>query len=396
MLAMKNGTRAATVLVAGVLVGCQANEPPPRPAPEPVVVEPEPAEPAVPSSIKVGILMPTSGTPDLAEYAVLIREGVDLALSEYESNPDAPAVELLVRDDAGNPLQAARAVETFESEGVVAVIGPLMSDALDAATASRRSANLVILSPTASQAPANVEHAYSLNATDSQGGAALARWAQASGMRRLAVMYAISDAEAASARAFTDAARSAGAQLVAEIPFDPGTTTFEAPVTRLVEAQPQAAYIAASARDLRQLVPQLAYYGLRGVQIVGGEAWIEPEVLRSLPAAALEGVVVATPLPIGSGDTGWADFVDLYQTTYRRTLDNPYPALGYDAARLILREIAQGRSDPEDLADALEDLSDYRGATGVLSIENGRISRRPFLVRIRSGRPEPLPFGGSP
>jgi ABC-type branched-subunit amino acid transport system substrate-binding protein len=132
------------------------------------------------------------------------------------------------------------------------------------------------------------------------------------------------------------------------------------------------------------------------VQIVGGETWIEPEVLRSLPAAALEGVVVATPLPIGSSDTGWADFVELYQTAYRRTLDNPYPALGYDAARLILREIARGRSDADDLADALNDLSDYRGATGVLSIENGRISRRPFLVRIRSGRPEPLPFGGSP
>jgi branched-chain amino acid transport system substrate-binding protein len=340
--------------------------------------------------------MPASGAPDLAEYAELIREGVDLALAEYEAGAGGPDVELLVRDDAGNPLQAARAVERFESEGVIAVIGPLMSDALDAATASRRSAKLVILSPTASEAPPNVAHAYSLNATDSQGGAALARWAQASGLGRLAVMYAISDAESASARAFTDAARATGAQLVAEIPFDPGTTTFEAPITRLVEAQPQAVFIAASARDLRQLVPQLAYYGLTDVQILGGEAWIEPAVLRSLPAVAVEGVVAATPLPIGSGDTGWAEFVELYQSTYRRTLDNPYPALGYDAAKLILREIARGRTNADDLADALDDLSGYRGATGILSIENGRISRRPFLVRIRSGRPEPLPFGGSP
>jgi ABC-type branched-subunit amino acid transport system substrate-binding protein len=115
-----------------------------------------------------------------------------------------------------------------------------------------------------------------------------------------------------------------------------------------------------------------------------------------LPVLVLEGVVVASPLPIGSADTGWSEFVDLYQTTYRRTLDNAYPALGYDAAKLILRELSRGLNRPEDLANALEQVRDYRGATGILSIENGRISRRPFLIRIRSGRPEPLPFGGSP
>lgn len=392
---MTNAIRTATVLLAGVLVACQANEPPPAPVPEPVRAEPEPEPPPAPTAIRVGLLMPSSGTPDLAEYAELIREGVDLAVAEYEADRRNPEIELLVRDDAGNSLRAARAIEAFESEGAVAIIGPLMSDALDAATASRRG-DLVLLSPTASQAPLNQSHVYSLNATDSQGGAALARWAMASGLRRLAVLYAISETDAASARAFADAARSTGAQIVAEIPFDPGTTTFQVPVTRLVEARPQAVYIAASARDLRQLVPQLAYYGLKEVQILGGEEWIEPDVLRTLPGPAIEGVVAATPLPTGSEDTGWTDFVELYQTTYRRSLDNPYPALGYDAARLILREVARGRTRPGELADALADVRDYRGATGILSIEDGRITRRPFLIRIRSGRPEPLPFGGSP
>jgi branched-chain amino acid transport system substrate-binding protein len=393
---MTNGIRVATLVLAGVLAACQPGEPPQAPTPEPTAEEPRPTEPERPATVKLGILIPTSGTPDMAEYAELIREGVDLAIAEYEAEAGRPPLEVVFRDDAGNALQAARAIETFESEGVVAVIGPLMSDGLDAATASRRSTSLVLLSPTASQAPTNSVHAYSLNATDSQGGAALARWADASGLRRLAVLYAISDADAASARAFADAARAMGAQIVAEIPFDPGTTTFQAPVTRLVAANPQAVYIAASVRDLRQLVPQLPYYGLRGVQILGGETWIEPEVLGSLPAVALEGVVVASPLPIGSPDTGWSEFVDLYQTTYRRTLDNAYPALGYDAANLILRELSRGLHRPEDVANALEQVRDYRGATGILSIENGRISRRPFLIRIRSGRPEPLPFGGSP
>lgn len=340
-------------------------------------------------------MIPSSGPADLSEYADLIREGVDLALAQYEA-AGGPELEILERDDRGNPIEAARAMNSLESEGAVAVIGPLLSDALDAAGASRRNPDLVLLSPTASEAPAGTPHAYSLNANDSQGGAALARWALASGMTRLAVLYSTSEAEAASAEAFTEAARANGATIVAAVPFDPGTTTFEAPVTRLVESQPQAVMVAASARDLRQLVPQLPFYGLQNVQILGSGAWIEPAVLRTLPTTSTEGVVAATPLPTGSGDTGWTDFVQLYEATYRRTLDNAYPALGYDAAMLVLREVARGRTDADALAEALGDLREYRGATGVLSIENGRISRRPFLVRIRGGQPEPLPFGGAP
>lgn len=392
---MSNRIAFAALGLAAVMAGCQANEPPPPPTPRPVVEEPEPEAPPAPSTVKVGVVIPASSASDLAEYAVLIREGIDLAVAEYDS-AGGPALEVVERDDGGSPLRAARAVQSLEAEGAVAVIGPLVSESLEAATASRGNADLVLLSPTATEAPIGAAHAYSLNAVDSQGDAALARWAVASGMLRLAVFYATSDEDAGRARGFSDVARSLGAEVVAQVPFDPGTTTFEAPVKRLVRAEPQAVFIAASTRDLRQLVPQLAYYGLKGVQILGGASWLEPELLRSVPAMAVEGAVVATPLESEGADTGWNDFVALYERTYRRSLDNPYPALGYDAAKLILREIAQGRTRPDELARALSGIRDYRGATGVLSIENGRISRRPFLVRIRSGRPEPLSFRGSP
>jgi len=379
--------------VAVAATACQPGAPPPGPVPPSSPERPvEPPEPPAPTVVRIGLLMPSSGTSDLAEYAVLIREGVDLAVAQYDSAGGLP-VEVLAGDDGGNALQAARALDTLESEGVLAVIGPLMSDALDAAVASRRDSDLVVLSPTASAEP-GVAHAYSLNATDAQGAVALARWALASGMRRLAVLYSTTADDVARTRAFTDAAKAAGQSVVEQVPFDPGTTTFEVPITRLVASEPQAVYVTASARDLRQLVPQLAYYGLTGIQILGSEAWIEPQVLRSLPQPAVEGVVVATPLPAGNGSTGWSDFVALYESTYRRTLDNPYPALGYDAAKLILREVTRGHVRPAELAAALDEVRDYRGATGVLSIENGHVARRPFLVRIRAGQPEPLPFPG--
>ena len=65
---------------------------------------------------------------------------------------------------------------------------------------------------------------------------------------------------------------------------------------------------------------------------------------------------------------------------HRRSLTNPVPALGYDAAVLALQALTSGNST----------VRDFRGATGVLSLQSGTVTRRPFLVRIDGGRLIPI------
>jgi branched-chain amino acid transport system substrate-binding protein len=251
----------------------------------------------------------------------------------------------------------------------------------------------LILSPTASEVP-GAAHAYALNANDTRGASTLAAWAAAAGLSRLGVLHSSAAGDAANARAFVEEARRRNAQIAAEIPFDPGTSTFAEPIERLKTAMVQAVFVAAPESAIRQLAPQMAYFGLTGVQILGTEAWVGDDVLRRVAPAMLEGVVAAKPFLETSTDTGWQDFVQLYENTHRRSLDTPYPALGYDAAKLILREIERGHTSRRELAESLEAVREYRGATGILSISSGQVMRRPFLVRIRSGRPVPLPFTG--
>jgi len=158
----------------------------------------------------------------------------------------------------------------------------------------------------------------------------------------------------------------------------------------------QALYIPASERQIRQLAPQLRYFGLTDIEVLGNEAWVSADVLRTVGADMLEGTVASTPMPPDSSLTGWPDFVREYEARYRHTLDNPYPALGYDAASLALEGIRLAGGRPEDVAEALGRIRDFRGATGVLSIEEGRVTRRPFLVQIRAGAPELMAGGGGP
>ena len=71
---------------------------------------------------------------------------------------------------------------------------------------------------------------------------------------------------------------------------------------------------------------------------------------------------------------------NVMKTRHRRSLDHPLPALGYDAARLAARALTAGNVS----------VRDYRGATGVLTLNDDSVTRKPFLVRIQAGRLVPV------
>jgi ABC-type branched-subunit amino acid transport system substrate-binding protein len=347
-------------------------QPPPPPRPEPV--------PAAASGV-LGVLLPQSGAASLSQYGRLVLEGVTLAVDEHRAA--GGRVELVVLDDGGLAARDAELLGQLEQRGAAGIIGPLLTEGVIRAAASRRDTTLVLVSPTASDDPA-ANNAFSLNTSDTNGAVALAAYVRTSGWTRVALLHPRSGEYADHARTFADAARVAGIRVVTDVAYDSGTTTFAPQVRTLIAATPEAVYIAAGERDIRQLAPQLEYYGLtrRPIQILGNEAWTSDEVLRLVDAKHINGVVASTPLNKASASAGWRDFVALYEKTHRRTLDNPYPALGYDATRLLLHALESGRR-PRDVARGLQTAREVRGATGILSVQGGRIVRRPFLVRIQ-------------
>ncbi|HEX9108569.1 MAG TPA: ABC transporter substrate-binding protein [Longimicrobiales bacterium] len=262
-----------------------------------------------------------------------------------------------------------------------------------AAARSRADTALALVSPTASTIAPGLPNTYSLNEPDEQGMAALARHAASTGVTRLALLYPRAAEYAEKARAFAAALRAAGGTVVADVPYDSGTTTFRAQLRRVSDAAPQGLAVFAPERDVRQLAPQISYYGVsaRGVRIFGGENWTSDEILRLVEPRYTNGVVASTPLVKESSAAGWQEVTHLYETTYKRTLDTPFPALGYDAARLILWALPRGRVPrPAEVSCKLGTLRGFRAATGVLSVRQGSLVREPFLVRIEEGKLVPL------
>lgn len=372
---------------------------------------------AVPAPVTIGAVLPRSGPRVLVRYADWVLEGIELAVAEAERVQNR-RIELIVADDSGG-IRVRQAVRELERRGAVAIVGPLLTQDIDGAARARTSDDLVLVSPTASETPRWPE-TYSINSTDPRGARELGRYAADLGLVQAAVLYPRITEFERKARAFADEFEAFGGTVQAMVPYDSGTTTFATHMRRVLEAvapdtaaapvdsslasarfqptrpqEPFALFVAAPPRDVPQIAPQVAFYGLdsAGVQVVGDEAWASAAVRRVVPNRDLEGVIAASPFPPERADAAAdPDFVEAYETRYRRSLDNQLPALGYDAAHLVMQALPNRLTSPRAFARRFHLLAGIRGATGLLSVRENRVVRTPYIVVIRNGELAPAPF----
>lgn len=402
------------------------------------------AAPAQVSPVTLGVILPRSGS--LKRYGDWVLEGIRLAVKEQQQRLDQQ-VQLVVLDDSTKPYLDGDLTRELEQQGVAGIIGPLLDQGLVMAAQARMDPDLVIISPTATRAPAGWRNLYALNGGDVRGAQDLASYAYDLGFDRAAVIYPRNDdLYARQAQAFQDEFRSRGGDVVAAVPYDSGTTTFAGPLRAALQAAspvvdtarpfivhvdsgpsvrrsamdtmppafpsypvhpprtrgdtreytmgPWALYVPAPPGDVRQIAPQVEYYGLdsAGVQVFGDASWTSPDVLRQVDRRALDGVLAVATLNPGEAERGVSsDFVDRYEAEYRKTLSNPLPALGYDAAHLLLASTPTWDPTPSRVARRMSLMAGIRGATGVFSIYGPDVVRSPFLVLIQDGRLVPAP-----
>src|SRR5262249_40199727 len=145
-----------------------------------------------------------------------------------------------------------------------------------------------------------------------------------------------------------------------------------------------ALYIPASHENEVGIAAQLAYHEVTGPRLLGAEGWYDPQLVR-LGGKPLEGALFAAhfyperPVPYVRA------FPDRYEATFGGIPD-AFAAQGYDAASLVLAQLAHGRDDRKDVRDGLHKVASFPGVSGVISIgADGNAHKRPFLLGIEHG-----------
>lgn len=100
--------------------------------------------------IKIGFVAGLSGRR--SQLGVSARNGVQLAIDHVNENGgiNGRKVKLIIKDDKGDPETCGRMIGELVKEGVIGIIGPLLSNVATSAMTAIRGKDVLIISPTIS------------------------------------------------------------------------------------------------------------------------------------------------------------------------------------------------------------------------------------------------------
>ena len=346
--------------------------------------------------VKLGAILPLTG--ELADVGEWLREGIELAVEDYErSRRDGFDLELVILDDRSVADDIPAIMAELESEKVLGIIGPMGSEAFAAAVRTRRDPKLPIISPTATEVRRPHTSVYTLYdfvtreldvATD------LAHWVvEELGLKRVGILYP-KRGRGRAVSAFEDAIIAAGGVVVAQEVYDPTLTTFQEPIEAIAEADPDVIYAPAPTPPVvLSLAPQLFYYGLYRHIILGSEAWADPTVLRRLETFSSDYKVVGLWVDRMGPGTQWEKFKVQYERRYRKSLrDNILPGLGYDAASVLIAALEASRVPiAAALAGYFAGTQEINGVTGFFNLdpEKSTVHRKTEVRMLRNKQLQP-------
>ncbi len=343
---------------------------------------------AVPATAyRIGVILPLSGK--FFEFGEAILEGVRLAVDEFNATSSGQPLELEVRDDAGDPVRAARFARELATDSTVAALvgshGNEVSLSLALVSAAE---NIPLVCPTA-DAPgldAIGSTIHVLNRTDPRLSSTVAEAAvKMLGLHTFAVLAGDDERGVILAEGFLRQVKAAGGSIVADLRYPDETSNFEDHMALIQRYLPDAIYFTSKSDKITQLASQVHYYGMGAVRLLGGEYWDSERVIR-LGADYVDGSVFATPFYKDSDLLRWQQFKQHYESTYRRPV-NRFSAYGYDATGLVLSGVESLPTSRAALEQTLRSGGKYKGATGIYSMvgDDGKVERHYFVLQLASG-----------
>lgn len=336
--------------------------------------------------IRVGLAGPLSdavGRP--------MRLGAEMAVAEINDGGgvDGRPLELVERDDAGDPDSAIRVAADLSQQGIVAVIGHVFSGTTLAAAPvyGATAVPIPVITPSSSSpdlAQAG-SHVFRLCPTDLEHGSALATWIRNGlGLSRGAVLYLNNPYGRGVRRSFARRFTALGGVIMETDPYL-GTAPDVGPYLDRIVASGNAQFlvVAGNREDATAILEQARARGIT-VPVLGGDGM---EGIETAGPIAEGTYVTAAYLP-GLDTPENHRFVRSYRARYPQAgLPNQPAAAAYDAV-YMLRDVmhlrgANRRAILDGLTALGSDLPPHQGVTGVLGFDgDGDLARMPVLISV--------------
>ena len=353
----------AALMLAGAFAGCGGGE------------KKADAASADGSSAKIGFI--TAYTGPGAAYGVAMKEGVDLAVEEINSNPNTKVkIDLytydtkLVKNEAINAMKKA-----IEQDKVLAIEGPMTTGEMMAAGPIAQQSGVVAFG-TGTTGPGITDIGDYIFRNAIPGAMNIPQIVEKThdklGYKKIAIMYSNNnDQMVGEHQYYLDACQKLGLDVVADVTFADKDTDFSAQLTQIQAANPDVIAIAGLYQEGSLIVKKAREMGLNQ-PILAGNGFNSPEYIKQAGEAA-DGTLVATPWNPERQTEKAQNFRKAFVAKYGHEPDQ-FAAQAYDAMYTIHAAVEQSgtTTDRKKFRDTLAKMKDFEGATGTFSFDEHR------------------------
>ena len=335
------------------------------------------------NEILIGEYSSLTGTT--ATFGQSTHRGLMMAVQETNDSGGVlgKKIKLITEDDQSRPEEAATAVTKLISrDKVVAVIGEV-SSSRSLAAAPICQANQI---PMVSNASTNPEvtrkgdYIFRVCYIDPFQGEVLAKFVFNSlKLKRVAVLKDIkNDYSIGLAQFFEENFGALGGEVVAVQAYSEGDADFKAQLTALKGSEPEAVIVPGYYTEAALIVKQARELNMN-MPIIGGDGWDSGKLVE-IGGAAMENTYFSTAYTADDPDPVVQNFADKYKSLYK-DIPDAFAALGYDAGMILFDAIRRaGGIDGAGIRDALVATRDFRGVTGLITIDEDRNARKPIVI----------------
>jgi branched-chain amino acid transport system substrate-binding protein len=357
----------------------------------------------------LGALLPLTG--QVAFFGERVLRGIQLAIHDYNLQMPDSRVELLIKDTEGSPDKAVAELGELASKDIVAAVGPITTREEEALMPALEKYHVPMIRPAASRSGFPVKSGWMFRnalTIDSQAKAA-AQFALGQKLKKFVIFYPDEPYGKDLARLFGSELEHK-AEVLATISYPSETKDFGPYVRKLIEIDLRSRkipipeddaerkklfaeytpsfdciYLPGYAERIGLLIPQLAFYNVSGIAMLGSDNWHTPDLIERAGRYTNGAVFVDGFFP-ESADPAIRSFVEAYRSAYQEEPDI-LAAQAYDAATMALSLLKNGKDSPIAVRDGLLALKDYPGISGAATFAGSyEAQKQLFLIKIEDGK----------
>jgi branched-chain amino acid transport system substrate-binding protein len=374
------------------------------------------------SRYTVGCLLPLSGP--YKYYGNRALKGIELALNDFSSDEMNPTLTVFVKDTRSDPDHVLEAVSELDEENVAGIIGPITTAVAAAFEAQDRKIPIITWTQ---RDDINIigDYVFRNFITPKMQIETIVPYVMHErDYSRFAILYPNETYGSTYMNLFWDEVIAQGGKVVGVESYDPNGMDFADPIRKLVglfydvpeDLKPEppppppgetesaatpakekadepeaivdfdAIFIPDAPKKTGLVIPQLAYYDIENVCLMGTHLWNSDRLIEMAGQYA-QGAILADGFFAESGAEVVRKFTRKFEAAYGKK-PGFIEAIAYDTAMIIFNTVRRPEiGSRAALKDELLKIENFEGVTGLTAFdETGDCRKRLYLLRLKKKR----------